>query len=308
MERKKLITIDDIVGLLNDKGYQYSLEVKDNADVHGFSSLKNYEEGTLTWIKNQTNWENDEYMAEDIALAIVQEKVKVPIRNRIVCKESRKVFFAIIEEFFTCEEQVEKIGKNTVFGNDVQIAENVIIGNNCSITGNVIIGKGTIIEDNVVIRNRVQIGEACYIQSLCVIGVDGFGYVEDENNEKVMIKHCGGVSIGNHVFIGSHVNIARGTIDNTYIADGVKIAPSTHIGHNNLIGKNSVIIGSQLYGSVQVGENAYIVGSIVRNQQKVGDNSLIGMGSVVTKDIEKNKVVLGTPAKVVKERYTSLSL
>ena len=145
------------------------------------------------------------------------------------------------------------------------------------------------------------IGKRCYIQAGVVIGEAGFGYAEDSNHNKTMVKHHGGVQIGNDVFVGSHVNIARGTIDDTIIGDGVKIAPSTHIGHNNVVGANATVICSQLYGSVKIGDNAYIVGSIVRNQSVIGDNVMVGMGSVVTKDIPENKVVIGSPARVIRD-------
>lgn len=152
-----------------------------------------------------------------------------------------------------------------------------------------------------VIRNKVKIGQRCHIQALPVIGEDGFGYSENKQHEKTMIKHYGGVYIGNDVFIGTHVNIARGTIDDTIISDGVKIAPSTHIGHNNIIGKDTTVICSQLYGSVQIGDDSYIVGSIVKNQCKIGDQTLIGMGTVVTKDVASNQVAVGIPAKVIRK-------
>ena len=39
-----------------------------------------------------------------------------------------------------------------------------------------------------------------------MIGEDGFGAYETENHRKVMIKHYGGVTIGDDVYIGSHVD------------------------------------------------------------------------------------------------------
>lgn len=121
-----------------------------------------------------------------------------------------------------------------------------------------------------------------------------------------MVNHFGGVNIGNDVFIGSHVNIARGTLDDTIIGNGVKIAPSTHIGHNNIIGDNTAIICSTLYGSVKTGEKSYITASTVENQMTIGDNTVIGMGSVVTRPIGDNVIAYGIPAKTVKENNSGL--
>lgn len=294
------VSVKEIMSFLEHKEFDFQIMGEKTSSVLGFSSLKNYKDNTITWIKSAENWRPE---INNIQLIVVQEGVEVPVKNQIISKDSKAVFFSIIEHFFEEDDDCEKmIGENTVIGKNVILGENVKIGNNCSITGKVSIGNNTIICDNVVIKNNVVIGERCYIQSLSVIGEDGFGYSEDRDHKKVMVKHHGGVHIGNDVFIGSHVNIARGTIDDTYIADGVKIAPSTHIGHNNYIGQDAAVICSQSYGSAHIGDNAYVVGSIIRNQCVVGNNTMIGMGSVVTKDIPDNKVAIGIPAKIIKER------
>lgn len=293
-------SVKEIAAFLAERGFDFRIIGEETCSVQGFSSLNNYKENTLTWIKSEKNWNQD---VKNIRLIVVQEGVDIPLKNQIISKDSKAVFFSIIEHFFEEDNDIQRcIGENTVIGKNVTLGKNVKIGHNCSITGRVCIGDDTTICDNVVIKNNVVIGKNCYIQSLSVIGEDGFGYSEDSDHKKAMVKHHGGVYIGNDVFIGSHVNIARGTIDDTYISDGVKIAPSTHIGHNNYIGQDATLICSQSYGSVHIGANAYVVGSIIRNQCVVGDNTMIGMGSVVTKDIPDNKVAIGIPAKIIKER------
>lgn len=136
-----------------------------------------------------------------------------------------------------------------------------------------------------------------------MIGEDGFGSYE-ENGRSVMIKHYGGVWIGDDVFISSHVDIERGTIEDTYIGNGVKIGPCTLIAHNNRIGENVNLICCHLYGSVSVEDNALVVGSIIKNQCTVGANSLIGIGSAVLHDIEAGKVAVGMPARVIRDNDT----
>ncbi|WP_129597787.1 LbetaH domain-containing protein [Methanohalophilus profundi] len=42
-------------------------------------------------------------------------------------------------------------------------------------------------------------------------------------------------------------------------------------------------------------------GCIVIQGVEIGDNSVIGTGAVVNKDIPKNSVAVGVPAKVVKK-------
>ena len=53
---------------------------------------------------------------------------------------------------------------------------------------------------------------------------------------------------------------------------------------------------------LEIGKNTYIApGAIIKNQLTIGENSLIGMGAVVLADVEDNKVVVGIPAKVIRE-------
>ena len=282
------IKIKEIEGYLKSKNFSFEVEGNREEIVLGFSSLENYQDKTLTWIKSTKKFS---MLSSSISACVIQKGVEIEAKVKIIAENSKEVFFSILEEFWSSGDENElAIGKGSVIGKNVQLGERVRIGCNCSIVGEVIIGAGTIIGDNVVIKNKVNIGQNCMIQSLSVIGEDGYGYSENENHVKTMIRHFGGVIIEDDVFIGSHTNIARGTIDNTIIKSGVKIAPSTHIGHNNYIGENTAIVCSKLFGSVKVGSNAYISSSIIRNQLKIGKNVIVGMGSVVTHDISDNKV------------------
>ena len=133
------------------------------------------------------------------------------------------------------------------------------------------------------------------------------GVIEVEKQTyKKMIEHFGGVRIGNNVFVGSCTNIARGVLDDTVIDNNVKIAPSTHIGHNVRIGSNTTVICSNIFGSAEIGKDSYITASTVKNQKKVGENTVIGMGSVVNDSIDDNLIAYGIPAKGVRENDLKL--
>lgn len=300
MERiRKSIKVGEIEKYLKEKNFEFEIEGNREEIVFGFSSFDKYKEKTLTWVKTQKKM-----IAElrDISVCVVQKGVEIDAKVKIISENSKAVFFSILEGFWGNRDEIDMmIGKGSVVGKNVQLGDGVRIGCNCSITGDINIGAGTTIGDNVVIKNKVDIGRNCVIQSLTVIGEAGYGYSEDESHVKTMIKHFGGVIIEDDVFIGSHTNIARGTIDDTVIKKGVKIAPSTHIGHNNYIGENAAIVCSQSFGSVRIGDNAYVSSSVIRNQSKIGSNAIVGMGSVVIKDVEDNKVVVGSPARVIRE-------
>ena len=78
-----------------------------------------------------------------------------------------------------------------------------------------------------------------------------------------------------------------------------------HIAHNVVIGKNCIIVAhSYLGGSSKIGDYSWLApGVIVRNGVKIGRNVMVGMGSVVTKNIDDNSVAYGIPARVVRKRY-----
>lgn len=295
-----------ITDWLNENGYEHSFRGNGSIEVSGFSSLNSCEAGKLTWVKKEENYQTLKDHA-GVTVAVVQEGLNLDIPNQIVSVNSKEVFFAILHHFWGTEKEHGFIGSGTYISPEAEIDPTAYIGYNCSIVGNVKIGANAVVENNVVIQGNVTIGERTYIQSQTVIGIDGFGYSKDPvTGKKTMVKHFGGVRIGSDVFISSHVNIARGTIDDTIIADGVKIAPTTHIGHNNSIAENATIICSLIYGSVKTGRDAYITASVVQNQTSVGEHTVIGMGSVVTKPIPDNVVAYGIPAKVAKDNNTDL--
>ena len=53
-----------------------------------------------------------------------------------------------------------------------------------------------------------------------------------------------------------------------------------------------------LCGSVKVGDNVWIApNASIRQGLTIGDNAVIGLGSVVVKNVSEGKTVKGNPAK-----------
>ena len=267
--------------------------------INGFSSLNNYRPKTITWCKDVENCKRSVDI-EQIELIVIGNNLKenCSFINCIMCDDPKKVFFSIGDHFFSTDIQVPEIGSGTYISKNVIIGKNVKIGVNCVIDGDIRIGENSIIANSVNIVNKVKIGKNCIIQSGVVLGHDDFSYYEDKEHNKTMIKHYGGIDIGDDVFIGANCVVNRGTIDDTQIGDGTKIDSQCHISHNCIIGeKNSIISGSRIYGSVRTGNNVYIATSIIRNQMVIGDNAIVAMGSVVIRPVEHGSTVAGVPAK-----------
>ena len=174
-----------------------------------------------------------------------------------------------------------------------QIGENVVIEKGCYI------GENSTIDANTVIHKGTQIGNNCNIGSGTNIGSDGFGFERDENNKLHRFIHLGNVFIGDNVEIGALNSIARGTLNNTIIKDGVKTDNLVHIAHNCVIGKNTIITAcAEISGGVVVGNNTWIgPNSSILQKISIGENSFVGIGAVVTKDVASNESVAGNPAR-----------
>lgn len=306
-----MISAEMIYEHLKKAGIDCSFEGNSKTIIKGFSSLFNYKSGTITFISSE--YEFSSYMSNfkdnNISLIITNKKESYYscFEGMIRVDSPRQAFFMIIEGFFDKSENegITGITSNSqiyntqsYISNKAEIGNNVKIGIGCVIEGDVKIGDNTEIHHNVVIRNRTRIGKNCRIYSGTTIGENGFGFITDKDGTRHMLKHYGGVVIEDDVHIGDKCCIIRGAIDDTIIKRGVKINTMAHIAHNSVIGENTVItVGTRILGSCTVGANCYIASTHVLNQTKVGEGAILGLGSVVIRDIESGDKVVGNPAK-----------
>lgn len=184
------------------------------------------------------------------------------------------------------------ISKEASIGKDVQIFPGAYIGE-ALIGNNVYIGSGVRLIGKVIIGNNVIIRENT------VIGADGLTTQRDENGKTMMIPQFGGTVIEDDVQIGALTTIARGAIDNTIIHRGTKIDNCCFISHNTEIGEDTYIVGETImFGSTSTGVQSYISGNVtVRDGVHIGAYAKVGMGAVVTKDVEEGCIVKGNPAR-----------
>lgn len=290
--------ITSVLSFLDEEGIPYTFAGNSEEHIDGFSSLNRYRPFSFTWIKTGKNIP-ESFDLGQVTLAFVSEEVDAgAVPNVIRTPESKRAFFSSIEHFYGQEGARPAVGQFSYISPEVKLGKDVRIGHNCTLDGDIIVGDGTVIWNNVVIVNRVSIGRSCEIASGTVIGHNGYGYVEDHSKKKTMVKHFGGVSIGDHVVILENCSISRGVIDDTIIEAGTKIDAGVRVGHNCIIGEDSAFIcGSQLYGSCHFGRNSYFASGVIKNQIKVGENGFVGMGAIVIRDVAPGETVVGNPAR-----------
>ncbi len=184
------------------------------------------------------------------------------------------------------------IGKGSeIIANEIDIHSSVIIGDNVTINCNEIkIDRFCKIGSNVKINcNKLEIGEFLFM-------ADG-----------VEVGRGGSTSPNSNVKIGKHVGIFERTIINP--SESVEIGDDVGIGAEVMIWTHGAWLDiTQGYpsdfGPVKIGNDVWLPArSIVLPNVTIGDNTVIGIGSIINKDIPSGSLAVGSPCKVIKENY-----
>ena len=129
----------------------------------------------------------------------------------------------------------------------------------------------------------------CQIGNECMIGT----FVEIQKS----------VTIGNKVKVQSHTFICEGVTieDEVFVGHGVMFIndkyPRSVTSSGKIKKKNDwKMLLTRICKGASIGSKATILGGIT-----IGENAVVGAGSVVTKDVPSNTVVVGNPARVLKK-------
>lgn len=126
-----------------------------------------------------------------------------------------------------------------------------------------------------------------------------------------------GCEIGDETKIGAFVEIQKNArvgrrckiSSHTFICEGVEIEDSVFIGHNVTFINDSFPRATTADGGLQTEADWKVEktrickgasigsGSTILANVTVGENAIVGAGSVVTKDVPANAIVVGNPAK-----------
>lgn len=263
------------------------------------------------------------------ASALITKKELDGLKTNFVLVDNVYYAFArTLEIFFPQPVHKSGISKQAFISPEAEIAKHgvtiypdVYIGSQCSIDSNVVIypgvfigdntivGEGTTIYPNVTIYRNVTIGKNVIIHAGCVIGADGFGYVQ-AHGTAYKIPQVGGVIIEDNVEIGANTTIDRATLVNTIIGAGSKIDNLVQVAHNVRIGKLNLIASqSGISGSSVLGNGVILAGQVgIRDHVTIADHVMIGGKSAVGSDIKESGPYSGIPAIAHKKWLKAQSL
>ena len=198
------------------------------------------------------------------------QKIQISLRNKFLKKGVKMISPETI--FFS---------KDTKIGKNVTIEPYVVILEKVSIKNNVRICSFSHLE-NVKVENNVSIGPYARIRPGTTLksGSKIGNFVEIKKSTVGINSKINHLSYVGDASVGKSVNIGAGTITCNY--DGIK--------------KSKTIIKDKVF----VGSNSSLVAPVVLNK-----GSVIGAGSVITKNVNKNSLALTRSSQKEKKNYRS---
>ncbi|MFZ2071141.1 MAG: acyltransferase [Halobacteriota archaeon] len=175
-----------------------------------------------------------------------------------------------------------KIGKGS------NIHDNVLMGIDGG--GEVVIGanaqirSGTVIYSGVEIGKNFRTGHNVLVRENTVIGDDVL-----VGTNSVIDGDC---RIGNGVSIQTNVYITKGTI----VEAGAFFGPCSATLNDKYMRYGVELKAPVIKEGARIGANSTILPAVV-----IGKNAVVGAGSVVTRDVKPGSVVVGNPARRLKD-------
>lgn len=177
------------------------------------------------------------------------------------------------------------IDESAVIGSGVSIGPYTVVG------PGVEIGGGCEIASHVVLTGPTRLGSNNRIYQFSSVGQDTPD-LKYKGEDTTLV-------IGDNNVIREGVTIHRGTVQDrgeTTIGDDNLLMAYVHVGHDCVIGDNTILVNSvALAGHVVIRDWAILSGfSMVHQYCSIGEHAFTGMGAAIGKDVPAYVMVAGT--------------
>jgi acetyltransferase-like isoleucine patch superfamily enzyme len=212
-----------------------------------------------------------------------------------------------------------------MMANSGTIHPTAIISERAHLGENVSVGPFSIIHEGVTIGSGTQIGSHCEIGVWSKLAKENRLVIQSNSVIRSHSVLYLGSSFGNDFVTGHHVTIRENTFagvgfqvgtlgdiqGDCVLGDYVRLHSNVHIGKGSVIGDfvwifpyvvltNDPLPPSEICNGVTVEDYAVIATmSTILPGVRIGFGSLVGAGSLVTRDVPKEMVVIGVPAKQI---------
>jgi UDP-3-O-[3-hydroxymyristoyl] glucosamine N-acyltransferase len=202
------------------------------------------------------------------------------------------------------------IGPNVVIGRDAKIGKGSIIKANSVLEHNVVVGEECLVHPGVVVAYGCELGNRVILKSGCVIGMEGFGFAQDDKGRSHRIPQTGRVVIEDDVLMGSQCNVDRATWGETRIRAGSKFDALCHVAHNAEIGEDCIIVAQTgVAGSSTLGKRVVVSGQCaITDHVTITDDVTLVQRAGVINNIEEPGVYAGTPIQPVKNYFRNAAV
>lgn len=305
-------TAEIIAGYLNGE-----VEGDRNATVREFAKIEEGRQGALSFLANP---KYEHYIYDTKSTIVIVDKNFAParqVKTTLVKVEDPYAAFASLLRLYdenrprptgisprASVSPKAKIGKDCYIGDFAVIEDGAVIGDGsavypqCYLGQDAKVGTKTILYAGVKVYEQCAIGNNVTVHAGAVIGADGFGFAPDDGGVYQKIPQLGNVVIEDNVEIGANTCIDRATMGSTVIRSGVKLDNLIQVGHNVVIGRDTVAAAQfGIAGSSKVGSNCMFGGQVgIAGHLTIGDNVKVASQSGISHDIPDDNAVMGSPA------------
>jgi acetyltransferase-like isoleucine patch superfamily enzyme len=192
----------------------------------------------------------------------------------------------------------------TVLGDGVKVLENAVVGKQPSLSPRSTakrdplppaeVGDGTVVSTGAILfagsrlGARVILGDQSCVRERCEIGDD------------VVVGR--GSLVENDTTIGALTKIQADAYVTAYstLEEGVFIAPCVVTTNDDFMGRTArrhdLVKGPTIRRGARIGGGAILLPGV-----EIGEEAFVGAGAVVTKDVPARKLVVGNPARVLRD-------